>query len=102
MYEEVFELFDVQVISDGEKAITDGFDFNTIEDSILEYILIKCCNPEAQVDLKVISNLQKRVTITDVIKDLEVYKNNYEKQNSAISLPSSHVVYSKTTGCYLF
>ena len=35
----------------------DGFDFNTIEDSILKYILIKCCNPEAQVDLKVISNL---------------------------------------------
>ena len=71
MYEEVFELFDVQVISDGEKTITDGFDFNTIEDPILKYILIKCCNPEAQVDLKVISNLQKRVTITDVIKDLE-------------------------------
>lgn len=96
------EQSDLQVLTNGEYFITDGFDFTRIEDLTFRYIIKRCCDPEPNVVSWTVLDLQNRPDISAVISDIVDYKDKYEIQNPTTSLPSSHVIYSQSTGCYLF
>lgn len=67
----------------------------------VQVMIQRCCNKIPSVRFLLVNYMQKRPSIDLLIKDLEYYKGNVEKECTRV-VTSTHVMYEKATGCYLF